>query len=516
MKKFLPVVAAVLTAVAFFVCGTPAFARNETISAARNKTPPSWDKYCHHVYYDGWDVKHACRWRDVDITNVPFPVTDYEIALKTQRNSTVPKDSLFASEASALPMRSLMFNISGPGIASAELPNSGAEITMVMQIWNETTQDWEDINTNAGALLSGNFADYLSYDFVLGGNIDLLKNAKVRGGVRYDRGVSGPAGYKGKPQPHYIFLPAMTLTDCFDPAYFDDDSYTLSKPHVCGEPVAPPDVDVDGIADATDNCPHVSNPLQADLDSDGIGDDCDDDVDADGVKNSSDNCPLVSNADQLNSNGNDKGDVCEDDNDVDGTNNDKDNCPDVFNDQADMDHDGLGDKCDPDVDGDGVVDTSDNCLDVANPGQEDIDGDGFGNACDATDNRPTDKDGDSITDEVDNCPAMHNVGQADLDKDGIGDACDDDIDGDGIARDFDNCPVVANPGQEDLDSDGLGDVCDTIDNSITKEVDPPVEPTDDASGEGGCSLNPQAAAASASLWIWLIAALPLVALRRRK
>lgn len=38
---------------------------------------------------------------------------------------------------------------------------------------------------------------------------------------------------------------------------------------------------------------------------------------------------------------------------------------------------------DPDSDGDGVVDVQDNCTVQANPGQDDADGDGFGNLCDA-------------------------------------------------------------------------------------------------------------------------------------
>jgi Thrombospondin type 3 repeat len=37
----------------------------------------------------------------------------------------------------------------------------------------------------------------------------------------------------------------------------------------------PADTDGDGVADASDNCPSVSNADQADADSDGLGDACD-------------------------------------------------------------------------------------------------------------------------------------------------------------------------------------------------------------------------------------------------
>jgi hypothetical protein len=49
-----------------------------------------------------------------------------------------------------------------------------------------------------------------------------------------------------------------------------------------GEPPPPPDADGDGVLDANDNCPAVSNSNQANFDGDGQGDVCDADDDNDG------------------------------------------------------------------------------------------------------------------------------------------------------------------------------------------------------------------------------------------
>jgi ELWxxDGT repeat protein len=80
------------------------------------------------------------------------------------------------------------------------------------------------------------------------------------------------------------------------------------------------DSDNDEITDDEDNCPYVSNPNQADLDEDEIGDVCDEDLDGDEISNDNDNCLIVYNADQNDTyppQSNGIGDLCDCESDFD-------------------------------------------------------------------------------------------------------------------------------------------------------------------------------------------------------
>ncbi len=70
------------------------------------------------------------------------------------------------------------------------------------------------------------------------------------------------------------------------------------------------DTDGDGVPDFADNCPYTYNALQADLDGDSIGDECDPDMDGDGVPNDIDNCGRFANPGQEDADGDGFGDAC--------------------------------------------------------------------------------------------------------------------------------------------------------------------------------------------------------------
>lgn len=112
---------------------------------------------------------------------------------------------------------------------------------------------------------------------------------------------------------------------------------------------------------------------------------------------------------------------------------------------GDADGDGVLDAEDPDRDNDGCLNETDEfpldgsaCRDsdgdeVADEYDEDDDNDGLSDAEElsagldgwVTDSLAADTDVDSVADSTDNCPLSANPSQADMDGDGFGDACDD-------------------------------------------------------------------------------------------
>ena len=247
------------------------------------------------------------------------------------------------------------------------------------------------------------------------------------------------------------------------------------------------DSDLDNRSDLVDNCPLVPNYNQTDMDSDQIGDVCDDDMDGDGRLNVDDDCPAgVINWDATDWALDADGDGCRDsdedlDDDNDGVPDSVDDCfgPDTLrnwtaNDANDYDRDGCHDTLeDDDDDGDGVDDVDDDCAFAPSDRNwtsslsTDYDSDGCRDA-----GEDLDDDNDGVLDEDDNCATGElgwNSTQAnDMDSDGCRDWDEDfDDDGDQITDTWDDCLTGAvnwnSSGDLDLDNDGCRDTDEDFD-----------------------------------------------------
>ena len=264
------------------------------------------------------------------------------------------------------------------------------------------------------------------------------------------------------------------------------------------------DHDSDGLTDGSDNCPRVANPEQTDTDGDLYGDACDDDDDGDAIGDDWDDCSpgetgwvsapntdhdsdgcrdatedfdddedgILDHYDQcpegpvgwtstIENDEDQNG--CEDvDSDGDGFVDQLDKCPEIYDDQADLDGDGIGDACENDTDGDGILDQFDNCPydSFSWVSEHDIDHDQDG--CRDAD-RDADDDGDGVLDLSDDCAVGEINWNASFDHDGDGchdDYEDSDDDADGVFDSQDSCPrgYVGQAGVGmDLDQDGCVD-----------------------------------------------------------
>jgi len=213
------------------------------------------------------------------------------------------------------------------------------------------------------------------------------------------------------------------------------------------------DTDNDGVIDANDNCPTMSNPDQIDSDADGAGDPCDVDKDNDGVPDSEDAFPLDP-TEWLDTDNDGIGNNADTDDDNDGVPDSEDAFPLDPTEWLDTDNDGIGNNADTDDDNDGVPDSED-AFPLDPTEWLDTDNDGIGN------NADTDDDNDGVPDSEDAFP-LDPTEWLDTDNDGIGNNADTDDDNDGVIDTNDNCPAISNPDQADTDRDGIGDVCDNM------------------------------------------------------
>jgi hypothetical protein len=305
------------------------------------------------------------------------------------------------------------------------------------------------------------------------------------------------------------------------------------------------DTDGDGVTDSSDNCISVPNADQADADQDGNGDACDTcddaiDVDNDGIGDACDPCPLSA------ANDSDLDTVCDD----------VDQCP-GYDDRADADGDLLADGCDTcpkdaagaddtdadgacnsddlcpggddfaDLDADNRPDACDDCPVDVNPRQEDVDGDGYGTACDCDDTTsaisPTAPElcneiDDNCDGEIDGAGAIGPIQWFE----------DNDGDGQGAAGTLVNgCAQPDNTSTNNRDCDdanplvyeGAAEWCDGRDTNCNGEIDeggvcPEATPTDTGANSvtscGGCDGSGGATPIGA--WV----ALAAIALVRRR
>ena len=258
------------------------------------------------------------------------------------------------------------------------------------------------------------------------------------------------------------------VPDCADDCPMDPEK---TEPGDCGCGTTDIDTDGDGVSDCIDGCPDDPAKTEpgdcgcgvVDIDSDGDGtSDCIDGCPDDPEKTEPSDCgcgfPDSPDCGDCNGNG-----IPDDEDIASGT-------------SEDCDGNGVPDECQQDADGDGLIDACDACP--ADPDKIEPGDCGCGVA-------DTDSDGDGVVDCLDGCP--DDPGKTDPGSCGCG-VADTDSDGDGWPDCVDDCPDDPDKvapgdcgcGVDDVDSDGDG-AADCIDGC-------PDDPNKTEPGTCGCGV----------------------------
>ncbi len=136
-----------------------------------------------------------------------------------------------------------------------------------------------------------------------------LNDIETEGTFVWDSGLNSGFNVWGNGEPDNFEDEDCVIMDSSNDYLWADKDCFSSNAYICEGDIQ--DDDNDGIPNNDDNCPNVANPSQADIDSDTLGDACDDDNDNDLILNDVDNCPFIANEEQEDTDNDNIGDTCD-------------------------------------------------------------------------------------------------------------------------------------------------------------------------------------------------------------